>query len=131
MKSFTHIVKSIGAVSLFALALGVAPTTWAGPGLQHWQTLRGEQQFKQLKAGEKIAYVCNQCKSVSELAVNSPEQAMELCKEGSTVTCPSCSKKTKIVMKRQRNDPPTHSKVVYVNEKGEECAFIAKIVASE
>ena len=51
---------------------------------------------------------------------------MELCREGAKVACPSCKMETKIVMKRQRNDPPTHSEVTYVNEKGEECMFIAK-----
>ena len=131
MKSFIQIIKTIGAGSLLAPALGVAPTTWAGPGPQQWQTLRGQQQFKQLKTGDKVAYVCNECKSVSELAVKSSEHAMELCKEGATVMCPSCTKKAKIVMKRQRNDPPTHSEVVYVNEKGEECAFVAKIAVNE
>ena len=84
-----------------------------------------------MKAGEKVAYVCNACKSVSELALKSPEHAMELCKEGAIVICPSCTKKAKIVMKRQRNDPPTHSELVYVNEKGEECAFVAKVAGSE
>lgn len=131
MKPFIQMFKTIGAASLFALALGVAPTTWAGPGPQQWQTLRGQQQFKQLKAGDKVAYVCTQCKSVSEQVVKSSEHAMELCKEGATVICPSCTKKAKIIMKRQRNDPPTHSVVVYVNEKGEECAFVAKVVGNE
>jgi hypothetical protein len=127
MKLMNQRIKTIGAGSLLALALGFAPNMWAGPGPQQWQTLRGQEQFKRIKAGEKVAYVCNQCKTVSERVVNSSEHAMELCKEGATVMCPSCTKKTKIVMKRQRNDPPTHSEVVYVNEKGEECAFVAKI----
>ena len=129
MKTFTTFTKKIGAASLLVLALSFTPALLAGPGPQHWQTLRDQQQFKQLKTGEKVAYVCNQCKSVSELPVGSEQQAMALCKEGETVSCPACSKKTKIVMKRQRNDPATHSEVTYVNEKGEECAFIAKVDA--
>lgn len=114
--------------SLLAIAaLGVvASIAFAGPGPQYWQTLRNRDQFKQLKKGEKIAYVCNQCQTVSEVTVESPAHAMELCKEGATVACPSCKTKTKVVVKRQRNDPPTREEIVYVNDKGEECAFFAK-----
>ena len=109
-------------------ALGLfASFAYAGPGPQYWQTLHNEAQFKQLKTGDKVAYVCNECKTVSEVAIKSPEHAMELCKEGATVTCPSCKKETKVVMKRERNDPPNHSEVTYVNDKGEECAFIAVV----
>lgn len=96
-------------------------------GPQKFQTLRSSEQFKQLKAGDKVAYVCNECKTVSEVAIKSPEHAMEICKEGTSVMCPSCNMKTKVTMKRQRNDPPTQTSVVYVNEKGEECLFVAKI----
>ena len=100
----------------------------AGPGPQFWQqqTLRRQEQFKELKAGDKIAYVCNQCKTVSETTLASTEQAMELCKEGEMVACPMCKKTTKVVTKQSRNDPPTRTEVAYVNDKGEECMFIAK-----
>lgn len=112
---------------LATAALGLlASFAFAGPGPQYWQTLRNRDQFKQLKAGEKVAYVCNQCQTVSEVTIESPDHAMEQCKEGATVTCPSCKAKTKVVVKRQRNDPPTREEVVYVNDKGEECAFFAK-----
>ena len=96
----------------------------AGPGPQHWATLRNEAQFKQLKAGDKVAFVCNACKSVSEMAINSSEDAMELCKDGATVTCPACKMITTVIVKRQRNDPPTQTIVTYVDVKGEECAFL-------
>lgn len=119
----TKIVRSLIAVA----ALGVAASfAYAGPGPQYWQTLRKPEEFKQLKAGDKVAFVCNECKTVSEVTVDSPAHAMEQCKEGATVSCPSCNAKTKVVMKRQRNDPPTREEVVYVNDKGEECAFFAK-----
>lgn len=105
----------------------LASFAYAGPGPQYWQTLHNQQQFKELKTGDKIAYVCNQCKTVSEVTVENPEKAMELCKEGAKVLCPSCKMETKVVMKRQRNDPPTRTEVTYVNEKGEECMFIARV----
>ena len=118
-----RVIRSVLATAIFGV---IASFAYAGPGPQHWQTLRSQQQFKELKTGDKISYVCNECKTISETTVQSAEKAMELCKEGAKVACPSCKMETKIVMKRQRNDPPTHSEVTYVNEKGEECMFIAK-----
>lgn len=112
-----------------AIALGAfASSSYAGPGPQYWDTQRKEAQFKQLKSGDKIAYVCNECKTVSEVAIDSPAAAMALCKEHATVTCPACKKTSKIVRKEKRNDAPTHSEVIYVNDKGVECAFFAKVV---
>ena len=113
-----------------ALLLGVASVALAGPGPQYWQNLGKESQFKELKKGDKIAYVCNQCKTVSEITVESPAMAMDHCKEGATVSCPMCKKTSKVVRKESRNDAPTHTEIVYVNDKGEECAFMA-IVAKK
>ncbi len=115
--------------SLFAIALlgAFASFAYAGPGPQYWQNLRNQQQFNELKAGDQIAYVCNQCKTVSVTTVESAAKAMELCKEGATIACPSCKMETKVVLKRQRNDPPLQSQVTYVNDKGEDCMFIAKV----
>jgi hypothetical protein len=114
---------------IFASAVlgAVASFAYAGPGPQYWETQRNEAQFKQLKAGDKVAYVCNQCKAVSEISIDSPAHAMGLCKEGATVTCPLCKKTSKVVRKEKRNDPSSYSQIIYVNEKGEECAFIAKV----
>ncbi len=113
---------------LFAAAIlgAFASFAYAGPGIQYWQPLHKDSDFKQLKPGEKVAYVCNQCKTVSEIAIESTAQAMALCKEGDTVSCPSCKMTTKVVTKGKHNDPSTTSQVIYVNEKGEECAFMAK-----
>jgi DNA-directed RNA polymerase subunit RPC12/RpoP len=104
-----------------------ASFAYAGPGIQYWQTLHKESDYKQLQSGEKVAYVCNQCKTVSEITITSPEQAMALCKEGAAVTCPSCKMTTKVVVKGKHNDPSTTSEVTFVNDKGEECAFMAKV----
>ena len=115
--------------SLLATAvLGVlASLAYAGPGPQYWQTLRKPEEFKQLKAGDKIAYVCNQCQTVSEVTVDSPAHAMEHCKEGAEVTCPQCKKKVKVVTKGPPKNPSIERQVSYVNEKGEPCLFVAKV----
>lgn len=120
----TKLVRSF----LVIAALGViASYAYAGPGPQYWQTLRKPDEFKQLKVGDKIAYVCNQCKTVSEVAVDSPAQAMEHCKEGAEVTCPMCKKKVKVVTKGPPKNSSIERQVTYVNEKGEECMFVAKV----
>lgn len=111
---------------LLSAALGtVAVSAHAGPGLQYWQTLNNSSEFKELKTGDKVAMVCNMCKSVSEVAIESDEQAAKMCKDGATVTCPSCKMTAKVTMKRQRVDSP--NQVTYVNEKGDDCMFIAKV----
>lgn len=110
-----------------AAVLGVfATTAHAGPGLQYWKSLGTEAQFKELKPSQPVVYVCTECKSLSEVNIKSHEHAMELCKVGSHVICPSCKMKIKIVKKVQRNDPPTRTEVVYVNKDGVECGFFAK-----
>lgn len=124
MKSKSNAVRLLIATVVFGALASFAS---AGPGPQHWETQRNAEQFKKLKSGDKVAYICNECKTVNEMAIDSPAKAMELCKEHATVTCPSCKTKAKVVMKRQRNDPPTETIVVYVNDKGEECAFFAKV----
>lgn len=114
---------------LFATAVlgAFASFAYAGPGPQAWETQTRDAQFNALKAGEKVAFVCNVCKTVSEIPIASHEHAMDLCKVGATVTCPSCKKVFRVVRKEKRNDPSTYTEVIYVNEKNEECAFIAKV----
>jgi hypothetical protein len=123
-------IKSVRLLLASTAFAALGSLGYAGPGPQYWESLTREAQFRQLKAGEKIAYICNECKTSSEITIKSPAQAMELCKEHATVSCPACKKTTKVGRKTQRNDAPTHSEVIYVNEKGEECAFFAKAVSS-
>ena len=111
---------------LTAAAFGaVASFAQAGPGVGYWKSLGRPEQFENLKKGSKVAYVCNECKSVSEIPITSKEQSMGYCKLGAAVTCPSCKRTTKVVIKRERNSAPTHTEVTYVNDNGKECAFMA------
>ena len=120
-------ISSHVRILLATIAFGaLASTANAGPGLQYWKSLGSKPESGQLKPGEPALYACNQCKTVSEIPITSKEQAMAYCKEGATVICPSCKKTTKVVIKRERNAPASHTEVTYVNEKGEECAFFAK-----
>lgn len=124
MKTKSSLVRLLCATAAFSVLASIAI---AGSGPQYWETLRSEAQFKALKAGDKVAYVCNECKTVSEITIASPAAAMELCKEHATVTCPSCKMKTTVIMKRSRNDPVSRTEMVYTNDKGEECAFFVKV----
>lgn len=119
------------SILLATLTLGAAVTAWAGPGPEYWQTLRQAEQFAQLKSGDKIAYACNECKTVTVVTVQSAGQAMEHCKEGATIACPSCKTKVRVVLKGGGTKNPSVERVVsYTNEKGEDCLFIAKVVAN-
>ena len=110
------------------LVLGAAAVAVAGPGPQYWKTLNKESDFKQLKPGDKIVYVCNQCQTVTEKTIESTAEAMDHCKEGATIMCPSCKVKVKVVTTGAPKNPSTTREVTYVNEKGEPCLFVAEVV---
>ncbi len=122
MKTITTTLRLLIATAAIGMFTSVA---FAGPGPQHWKALTSESQFKELAAGSSVMYSCNTCKSISEMPIKSADHAMELCKEGGHVSCPSCKQVTKIVVKTSRNQPPTHKEISYENDKGEPCAFIA------
>jgi hypothetical protein len=122
-------MKTIQRLILCAcLIAGAAVSAIAGPGPQFWETLRHKSQFEELKPGDKIAYVCNQCQTVTEKTIASKAEAMELCQEGATVTCPACKKTAKMVLKAGAKPG---REVTYVNDKGEECLFIVKLPAQK
>lgn len=121
-------MKTKLTVLLLAGLLTGVTTVIAGPPTGTWQTLNKPAQFEKLKAGDKIVYACNQCQTMTEVTVQSPAAAMEHCKEGATVTRPSCKAKVKVVVKGPPKNPALVREVTYVNEKGEPCLFIAKVV---
>jgi hypothetical protein len=117
-------LRSLALAGIACLLL--TASAFAGQTSTLWQTMRKPEDFSKLKKGDKIAYVCNQCQTVSEVTVASPEDAMEHCKEGATLTCPSCKAKVRVVFKGPPKNQTMERQVTYVNEKGEECMFIAK-----
>lgn len=119
-------MKTKLTVLLLASLLAGTSTVLAGPPSGTWQTLSKPAQFEKLKAGDKVLYVCSTCQTVTEVTIKSPDEAMEHCKEGATVTCPSCKVKIKVVNKGTPKNPSLAREVTYVNEKGEPCFFIAK-----
>lgn len=122
--------SKLSSILVAVFTIGAAVTAWAGPGPEYWQTLRQAEQFAQLKPGDKIAYACSECKTVTVVTVQTAGQAMDHCKEGATLVCPSCKTKVKVVLKDgAAKNPSVRREVVYTNEKGEECLFVAKVVA--
>ncbi len=121
MKTLLNTIRVLSSIIAFGAFASIAS---AGPGPQHWETLGKQSQFTELKPGMSIGYVCNTCKSISVVSIKSEEQAMAMCKEGGSVTCPSCKQVSKVVIKRARNDAPTHTEVTYVDDKGKDCAFM-------
>jgi len=114
---------------LAGLALGTASLAFGGPGPQYWEQMRRAQtQATPTKTGDKTVYVCNQCKAAAENmpGMAMPAQAMERCKVGDTVTCPACKTKVKITTFGPPKNQITRRDVVYVNDKGEECVFVAQ-----
>ena len=114
-------------IVLAGLLTGAASAAFAGPPPTQLQTLNHPEQFKELKPGDHILYVCNQCQTVTEKTIESTAEAMDHCKEGASITCPSCKMKVKMVTKGPPKNQVTSREVTYVNEKGEPCFFIAKI----
>jgi hypothetical protein len=120
-------LKSILAVSILSVAtvsiFAVPPSKRTSPS----HALRTGDEFSRVNAGDKLALVCKQCDTVSLQTVASKDETMELCKEGASVTCPSCSKTYKVVAYGPSGKGGKRLETRIVNEKGEECMFVAKI----
>ena len=120
-------MKTIAKLLMLAgLIAGAAVPVIAGPGPDYWQRMKTAEEFAKLKAGDKVLYVCNQCQTVTEKTIASPAEAMEHCKEGATITCPSCKAKVRVVTKGPPKNQTIAREVTYVNDKGEACFFVAK-----
>lgn len=125
MKNIPTTIRTLTAAAAFVALASIAS---AGPGIQHWKTLGKDADFKEMKPGQTVTYVCTECKTLTDMVVKSHDQAMGYCKEGATVTCPACKMQAKVVKKVRRNDPSTRTEVTYVNKDGKECAFFARPV---
>lgn len=127
-------MKNLIQIFTFAgLLLGAASIAFAGPpaGFTTYRSLTKPEQFKELKPGDKIAYVCKECSSVSVQTIDSQEQAKELCREGATVTCPSCNKVYKVIKAGPTSKGGQTGDLKFVNDKGEDCLFIVKLPADK
>jgi hypothetical protein len=121
MKQTSSPRRFICAFALFSI---VASFARAGADTPNWTALRQESEFKRLTPGAKVAFVCIGCKTISPIPSKSPEETAKLGKEGANVTCPNCQMITKVIVRASRKDLYAPPVVTYINEKGEEVAFM-------
>lgn len=124
MKSTRILIVAVMLLSSSAIGL-------AGPASKSNYTAsarRTDDDFRSIKPGDRVALVCKECESVTVQTVETPEDAMKLCKEGGEVVCGSCQKTAKIVRRGPRSKAGTQTSVIhYVNAKGEDCMFVVKL----
>ena len=124
-------MKKLISVILLSI-LGVAAVSIAVPQAPRGQTwkpqrsLTSVEDFNSLKPGDMVAQVCKTCDTVSVIEIESKDQAMDFCKEGEIVGCPSCKKKVKVTFRGPRTES-TRRVVRYVDDHGEACMFMSKV----
>lgn len=123
MKSLRYLFTSVLVFGTILSALALPPSKRTAPA----KALRSTEEFAQVYPGEKLALVCKQCDTVTTQTVTSKEEAMELCKVGAAITCPSCNKIYKVVKHGPSGKTGTHIETRIVNDKGEECMFVTKL----
>jgi hypothetical protein len=121
-------MKTSKLFGLAALSLLLAGTTFAGrtPGGRAQERLSSIRHFESLQAGDQVAVICKMCDTMSIREIESHEDAMALCTEGTEIQCPSCMKTARVV----RRGPPSkglRDQVRFQDSEGNECMFMAKI----
>lgn len=116
----TTLVLLIGA-GLYAVAAPPTKSTYTSAAL------RTTEDFNALRKGDAVAMVCTECSTVTVKQIESQEDAMALCKDGETVVCGSCKEEVKIVRHGPRSKSSKRAEIRYLNEKGEDCMFVAKL----
>ena len=121
-------MKHLRSAILATLAIGTASLVMAGPPPGGWTkqpSLSTVEDFASLKSGDQVAQVCKMCDSISVTEIESTEQAMQFCKEGASIDCPSCKNKAKVVHSGPGNQK---NKIVrFVDDHGEACMLMTKM----
>jgi hypothetical protein len=89
------------------------------------EVLRSQEQFAQLKPGDRILYLCRQCDSRREVTLTGATDVAELFREGTVIICPGCNDKMRVVLGPRTGSGP-QSYVRFVNESGHECMYVTK-----
>jgi len=109
------------------LLCGTALVAFGAPAGKRWPPVRTAEAFARINPGEKIAYVCKECDTVTVATVDSQDAVMQLCKVGNTIECPACNQTYRIVRLGPPSKGRTISEIRYVNQEGKECLFIAQV----
>jgi hypothetical protein len=90
------------------------------------EALTTKAQFEQLRPGDRIVYLCQQCDSRRTVTIASVTEALEYCREGATLDCPGCKDEMRVMLKEATGSSGPSINVHFVNKKGHECLIIAK-----
>ena len=126
-------MKTMADYLLAGLTLSAAVSALAGPPSQFLEPLRREQPARALQPREHVVYVCRQCQPANASPADraSAMPAMDRCREGTKVTCPSCRPHTRVVFQGLPKSPSVVREVTYTNERGDSCIFVAQVVRSD
>jgi len=113
-------LKSILTVTVAALAFSSAALALP-PGKGGLQ-LATQDQFEELKAGDKVVLVCKMHGTQKEMTIKDSEMAMELCKENIKAHCGTCKKDYKVTWTNPsgKSGGPTTTMTI-VDENGKPC----------
>ncbi len=107
--------------------LALSSAAFALPPGKGGTELTTKAQFDALKAGDKVTLVCKMCDYHAVIDIKDSKSAMELCKEGRTVHCPTCKKDFKVTWGNPTGKAggPTTT-VTIVDESGKPCMAYVK-----
>jgi len=88
-------LKSMFTVTVAALAFSSA--AFALPPGKGGLQLATQDQFEELKAGDKVTLVCKMHGTQKEMTIKDSKMAMELCKENTKTHCDTCKKDYKVI----------------------------------
>lgn len=121
------LLSAIIAVGAFANGPKGGPTRLDSP-------LHLDSNYEKVVKGDNMVVACKTCDAMSIKSIESDAEALAYCEAGAEVSCPSCQK-TARVERVARPAPASKSggakKFRYVNEHGEECMIISKVVVNK
>ncbi|MCB1120881.1 MAG: hypothetical protein KJT03_04990 [Verrucomicrobiae bacterium] len=112
------------------LTVGALADSKDGPQRRLSGKVKLQTEFTQVNKGDELVLACKVCDAMSVVEVDSEVMANSFCQEGEELTCPSCE--TKLVVHknnpgpRSKGKPARHFK--YVNQHGEDCLIVSKVV---
>jgi len=118
-------LQSIIAITFAILALTSA--AFAEPQGKGGSELTTKTQFAELKSGDKVILTCTMCKTHAVIDIKDSKAAMELCKEGNIVHCPTCKKNFKVTWGHPAGKTGgPNTMMTIVDETGKPCMVYSK-----
>ncbi len=97
--------------------------------------LRLKSDYEKVKKGDELVVVCKVCNAITIEDIETDQKADSFSEAGKELECSTCKAKA-IVSKfdqQQQHRPHPRNKpkrnIIYVNEHGEECLIVSKVVS--